>query len=171
MSQRLVILRGTSCSGKSTLAEKLRDYDKKIAWLSIDNVKRIFSDFKDATLNLDDVNQTAVITIKDLLERDFSVLVDGIFKNPAHLHAIRTLGEEKNIPVIVYQLDCSLEGLKQRDKSRRGIIEGWLTPMGDDLIESLFRKVNENPVEGAIRIDTEKQTIEECLKTIKQGFE
>ncbi|PJE62687.1 hypothetical protein COU88_03675, partial [Candidatus Roizmanbacteria bacterium CG10_big_fil_rev_8_21_14_0_10_39_6] len=118
MEQKLVILRGASCSGKTTIAESLRDYDARIAWISIDNFKRIFSNFQDAAL--DDVNKSAIIALRDILSRGFSVIVDGIFKKPEHIQAVVREGEKMNISVVIYQLDCSLETLKLRDKSRKG---------------------------------------------------
>lgn len=168
MAQQLVILRGAACSGKTTIAEQLRDYDKKIAWVSIDNFKRIFSNFQDAAL--DDVNNSAVLAVTDILDRGFSVVVDGIFKKPEHIQAIKAVGEARKIPVTIYQLDCSLETLKQRDKDRKGVKEGWLPPLGDELIESLFRKVEENPIPGAIHLDTEKLSLEECINIVKKNF-
>ncbi len=169
MIQKVVILRGTSCSGKTTIAEVLRDYDTKVAWISIDNFKRIFSNFQDSAL--DDVNKSALVALKDILDRKFSVIVDGIFKKPEHIHAFITAAQEKNIPVIVYQLDCPLKTLKLRDKTRKGVKEGWFPPLGDELIEGLYRKVIENPIEGTIHLDTEKMSIEECLKIVKKNFE
>ena len=169
MTQKLIILRGTSCSGKTTIAEKLRDYDSKIAWLSIDNVKRIFSNYLDSAL--DDVNQSAVITLQDLLDRGFSVVVDGIFKKTEHIQDIIAAGESKKIPVIIYQLDCSLETLKLRDKTREGVKKGWFPPLGDELIERLYKKVIDNPVEGVLRLDTEQKSQEECIEIIKNNFE
>lgn len=169
MRQQLVILRGTSCSGKTTIAESLRDYDSKIAWISIDNFKRIFSNFQDSAL--DDVNKSALISTSDILDRGFSIVVDGIFKKPEHAHAIIEAGKVRNVTVTIYQLDCSLEALKFRDKSRKGVKEGWFPPLGDELIEGLYRKVVDNPIDGAIHLDTEKLSIDECLKIVKKNFE
>lgn len=169
MIQKLVILRGTSCSGKTTIAESLRDYDSKIAWISIDNFKRIFSNYQDSAL--DDVNKSAAVSLKDILDRGFSVVVDGIFKRPEHIYVLIEVGKSRNIPVVVYQLDCSLEALKTRDKSRKGVKEGWFLPLGDELIESLYKKVIENPIEGAIRLDTEVVAIKECVNIVKKNFE
>jgi chloramphenicol 3-O-phosphotransferase len=169
MSQKLVILRGAACSGKTTIAESIRNYDGKIAWISIDNFKRIFSNFLDSAL--DDVNKSAVLTLNDILNRGFSVIADGIFKKPEHLHALIAVAKEKNIPFIIYQLDCSLETLKKRDKTRKGVKAGWFPPLGDELIESLYRKVVENPIENAIHLDTEKLSLEECIRIVKKNFE
>ncbi len=169
MTQKLIIVRGAACSGKTTICKEIRDFDKKIAWLSIDKVKNIFSDFKDEAL--DDVNQSAVVTLKDLLTRGYSVVVDGIFKNPGHIEEIVKVGKEKNIPVVIYQLECSLKTLKERDKSREGVAQGLWKPLGDEIIESLYRKVEENPIKGAIKLNTEQTPIQESIKTIRRNFE
>lgn len=169
MVQKLVILRGAACSGKTAIAEPIRNYDTKVAWISIDNFKRIFSNFQDSAL--DDVNKSAVTALKDILDRKFSVIVDGIFKKPEHIEAFITEAKVRNIPVVIYQLDCSLKTLKQRDKSRRGVKEGWFPPLGNEVIESLYRKVVENPIEGAINLNTEELSLEECVQTVKKNFE
>ena len=80
MKQVLVILRGAPSSGKSTLANKLRDYDKRIVWLKVDNFKPFFSDNTD--LIVDDVNKTALNSLNYLLDQGFSVVMEGIFQNP-----------------------------------------------------------------------------------------
>lgn len=168
MNQKLIIVRGAACSGKTTICKEIRDFDKKIAWLSLDKVKNLFSDFKDETM--DDVNQSAVVTLKDLLERGYSVIVDGIFKNPRHIEEIVQTGKERNIPVVVYQLECSLETLKERDKTREGVAQGLWKPLDDEIIESLYRMVEENPIEGAIKLDTDHTPIQEIIKTVRKNF-
>lgn len=68
-------------------------------------------------------------------------------------------------------MDCSLETLKERDKTRKGVKAGWFPPLGDELIESLYRKVVENPIKDVIHLDTEKISLEECIKIVKKSFE
>ncbi len=169
MSQKLVIVRGTACSGKTTICKEIRDFDRKITWLSIDKVKNIFSDSRDDAL--DDVNKSALITLRDLLDRDYSVIMDGIFKKPEHIQGAIQIGKDKNIPVIVYQLECSLQALKDRDRDREGVKQGLWEPLGDELIESLYRKVEENPIEGAIKLNTEEKSSQECIEIIGKNFE
>jgi tRNA uridine 5-carbamoylmethylation protein Kti12 len=99
------------------------------------------------------------------------VIVDGIFKKSSHIEQIIQAGKEKNTPVIIYQLECSLETLKKRDREREGVAQGLWEPLGDDLVESLWRKVEENPIEGAIIVNTEQTSLQECLDIIKKNFE
>ena len=169
MKQVLVILRGASASGKSTIGENLRDFDKKIVWLKTDNIKLFFSSFEDRTL--DAVMGTALATLNYLLDEGYSVTYDGIFKKPEYAQEAIALAKSKNIPVVVYQLVCSLETLKERDKNKEGVKEGWKKPLGDEIIEGLFNKVENNPIEGAINLNTEEKSLEECLEIIRKNFD
>ncbi len=169
MNQKLVIIRGAPASGKTTLCERLRDFDKKIVWLSIDKIKPVFSEYKDETL--DEVNETALVILSSLLDRNYSVVMDGIFKKPEHVQKAIEIGRTRNIPVVVYQLEISLEALQARDKIRAGVKEGCRKPLGDEVIESLFNKVENNPIAGAIKLNTENQTLDECLEMVRKNFE
>ena len=169
MKQVLIVLRGASATGKSTIAEKLRDFDKKIVWLKTDNIKLFFSNFEDRTL--DAVMGTALATLNYLLGEGYSVVYDGIFKKVEYAQRAIALAKSKNIPIVVYQLVCSLETLKERDKNKEGVKEGWKKPLGDEIIEGLFNKVENNPIEGAINLNTEKKSLEECLEIIRKNFD
>jgi len=170
MRQVLVILRGASASGKSTIGESLRDFDKKIVWLRTDSFKLFFS--KDAKEEaLDAVMDAALATLNSILAQGYSVVYDGIFKKPEYAQKAIDLAKSKNVPVIIYQLECSLETLKQRDKNKAGVKEGWKKPLGDERIEILFNKVENNPIEGAIKLNTEEKSVEECIRIIRKNFE
>ena len=168
MKQTLVILRGPAASGKTTICEKVRSYDRKIAWLSVDKFKAIFSDFEDRTL--DDANKATIAELKYLLNEGFSVILDGIFKNTDYVYLAIEIAMGKNIPVVVYELKCSLKSLKERDKSRPGVKQGYRKPLGDEVIESLFNKIENNPINGAIELDTEHQSIDKCIEIINTVF-
>jgi chloramphenicol 3-O-phosphotransferase len=169
MSQKLVILRGPAASGKTTLGESLRDYDNKIVWLSVDKMKPIFSDFEDRTL--DASNKASLATLKYLLDEGYSVVFDGIFKDINCVYEAVEIARSRNIPAVVYQLKCSLETLQSRDKVRPGVKEGYRKPLGAELIKSIYNTNINNPIEGAIELDTENQTLEQCVKIIEKNFE
>lgn len=169
MKQVLIVLRGAPCSGKTTIGENLRDFDKKIVWLKTDNIKMFFSNFEDRTL--DEVMETALATLNHLLDKGYSVIYDGIFKKPEYIQKVIDLAKSKNILTVVYQLTCSLKTLQERDKNRVGVKEGFRKPLGDKLIESLFNTVENNPIEGAIELNTEEKSLEECLEVIRKNFD
>ncbi len=169
MKQVLVVLRGAPASGKTTLGENLRSKEKRIVWLKIDNLKPFFSE--DWGDSLDEVNKLAMEIINSLLDDGYSVVFDGIFKNPDHAKEAVKLAKSKNIPVVIYQLTCSLATLFERDKNRPGIKEGHREPLGNETIESLYNKVLKNPIDGAIELDTEKHNLGECLAIIRKNFD
>lgn len=169
MKQVLVILRGAPSSGKSTLAKKLRDYDKKIVWLKVDNFKPFFSDNTD--IIVDDVNKTAINSLSYLLDQGFSVIMEGIFQNPKYIQQAVDLAVQKNIPVFVYQLECPLKTLQERDKTREGIKEGCRKPLGDDVIERLFNIIENNSFKNIVKLNTEQKSFDECLVIIKINFD
>jgi predicted kinase len=170
MKQTLVILRGAPASGKSTISESIRDFDKKIVWFKTDNLKFFFAEPSDSRI-LDEVMETCLATLDNLLNRGYSIIYEGIFKNPEYAMQAAKIGREKNIPTVIYQLSCSLESLRARDKIRKGVQEGCRKTMPDKIIENLYKMVEDNPIEGAIKLDTEEKSIDECIKIIKHNFE
>jgi len=168
MKQILIILRGAPASGKSTIAKKLRDYDKRIVWLKVDNFKPFFSD--DTDLIVDDVNKTALNSLNYLLDQGFSVIMEGIFQNPEYIQKAVDTARQKNLPVFVYQLDCSLKTLQDRDKTREGIKEGCRKILGDDVIERLYKVIENNSFKEIIKLDTEKMSIDKCIELLKKNF-
>jgi predicted kinase len=142
MKQVLIILRGAPCSGKTTLGEKLRDFDKKIVWFKTDNIKPFFSNFEDRTL--DAVMGTSLATLNYLLDEGYSVVYDGILKKPEYAQRAIDLTKSKNIPIAIYQLVCSLKTLQGRDKDREGVKEGLRKPLGDGIIEECLEIIRKN---------------------------
>jgi chloramphenicol 3-O-phosphotransferase len=170
MVQKLIILRGAPASGKTSISENLRDFDKKIVWFKTDNLKEFFSDPNEARIR-DEVMETCLAALKNILDRGYSVVYEGIFVKPEYVNWAVEIGKDKNIPVVIYQLECSLDTLKQRDKNRKGVPQGLRKAMPEEVIESLYKKVEENPIEGAISLNTEEKSLEECINIIRQNFE
>lgn len=169
MTSKLVIVRGAPASGKTTIGESLRDFDKKIVWFKTDNVKPFFSNFEDRTL--DEVMETCLVILYNLLGRGYSVIYEGIFKRPEYISRAVEIAKSKNTPYVIYQLECSLETLQKRDKERPGVPQGLRPALRDELIESLYNTVRENPIPGSISLNTEEKTLEECLGIIRKIFE
>lgn len=168
MNQKLVILRGANASGKTTICKNIRDIDKNIVWLSVDGIKPIFSEYKNETL--EQANKASLIVLDYLLDQGYSVIYDGIFKIPEHLRQAEEIAKKKDIPFVVYQLNSSLKTLQEREKVRDGVRHGLWKPLGDELVARLYQKVQDNPIEEAIPLDTENQSLDECLEIIRKNF-
>lgn len=166
MKQVVVILRGTPSSGKSTIAKKLRNFEEKIAWLKVDNFKDFFAD--DASDALPFVNGSANSTLEYLLKNGFSVVVDGIFQETTAIDDAVEIAKKVNIPTTVFELDASLETLKQRDKIREGVSEGHRKVLADETIEAIFNKLVSSSYPVAVHIDVEKNNLDQCALIIKE---
>lgn len=168
MNQHLVILRGAPASGKSTIAKKLRDFQKRIVWLKVDNFKDFFS--ADGTLGLEYANEAAVIILDYLLSQGFSVVMEGIFQDVSYITKAVKVAENKGVPNKVYQIKCSLSILQERDRTRPGIKEGCRKPLGDEVIANLYQILENTFYQGATELDTEKLPIEKCIEIVKKDL-
>lgn len=168
MNQRLIILRGCTSSGKSTLAKSYRSFENKIVWLKVDAFKNFFAD--DATPALIHVNNLAVVALKYLLEQEFSVVIEGVFQDTSNIDKALEIAKQLNVPAYVFELEASLETLKKRDLAREGVPQGWRSPLGDETIERIFNILKANPYHKAIKLDTEKNSLEKCQEIIDKSF-
>lgn len=168
MSQHLVILRGAPASGKSTIAKKLRNFYKKIVWLKVDNFKDFFSE--DGSQGLEYANETAIVTLEYLLNKGFSVVMESIFKNPNFITKAVHITQNIGAPYKVFQIKCSLPVLRERDRTRPGIKEGCRKPLGDKVIADLYSILEDSFYEGATELNTENQSIENCVEIVRKEF-
>ena len=168
MEQKVIILRGVPASGKTTIAKQYRNFDKKFAWIKVDNFKDFFAE--DASQALEYINGSAIATLKYLLEQGFSIIIDGVFQDTTAIDQAFTLCKEMNIPIKIFELDVSLETLKKRDSQREGVPEGLRKPLGDQAIETIYSKLKASPYPNAIKVNTEENNLEECRKIIDKNF-
>lgn len=161
----LVILRGAPASGKTVISKRLRNFEKKVAWLKVDNFKDFFSE--DSSVALEYVNGSAIATLKYLFSRGFSVVVDGVFQETTAIDDAIQLAQELNIKTAIYEIKCSLEVLKKRDQEREGIKEGLRKPLGDEVITKIYAKLKSSPYPNSLQLDTENLTIEDCVSKIE----
>jgi predicted kinase len=164
MEQFIVILRGAPASGKTTIAKEFRSFDKRIAWLKVDNFKEFFAQNSFAALEY--VNGSAVATLEYLLNRGFSVVMDGVFQETSAIDEALAFAKEKNVKAVVYQIKCSLSILQERDKIRPGVKEGCRKPLGDDVIAGIYQKLETTFYSNAKILDTEHLSLQECIEKI-----
>lgn len=168
MNQFLIILRGTPASGKSTIAKRFRDFDKKVVWLKVDNFKDFFSE--DSSQTLEFVNGAAIATLEYLLDEGFSVVMEGVFQDTKSIELAESLANNKHIPYKVFQLQVPLEVIKQRDLQRPGVKEGLRKPLGDEVLEQIDTILKNTPLKEALVLDTQIHSLEECKKIIEDSF-
>lgn len=168
MNQFLVILRGAPASGKTTIAKRLRNFDKKIIWLKVDNLKDFFGE--DTEQQLLYAYKTSLPVLKYLLDEGFSVVMDGIFRD-VHLDILNQAvmeAQKHQVPTKIFQLMCPLQTLLERDRIRVKETKGIRKPIGDDILISIYENLKNNPFPKAQTIDTENNSIEECIAIIEK---
>jgi len=168
MKQTLIILRGAPASGKTTIGKNLRDFHDKIVWLKVDNFKPFFSEDLEEALPV--VNETAFATLRYLLDQGNSVIFEGIFRNSLYVKKAIEYAKNKNIPYVFYQLSCSLKTLQERDKTREGVREGCRKPLGNEVIEKIYKEMENTKIEGATTLNTENKSLQECIEIIKRSL-
>lgn len=167
MEQFLVIIRGAPASGKTTIAKLMRNFEKKVVWLKVDN----FKDFFSGEPSLEEqryVDECALVTLEYLLDKGFSVVMEKIFFDPFIIPLVVKAAEERGIRVKVFQIKCPLEILKERDRTRPGIKEGCRKPLGDEVIEKLYTQLEKTYYPGAFELNTATQSVEECVEKIRE---
>ena len=171
MIQRFIIIRGAPATGKSAIARMLRNFEKKIVWLKVDNFKDFFGEESEEAIQ--NAYKSAIPMLSYLFDDGFSVVMDGIFKKE-HIFVIdkaRQEAKKRNIPTRVFQLQASLETLYARDKQRSEETNGIRKQMSKEAITQLNQDIQDSPVQNSIILDTETHTFEECLREIKDSFD
>lgn len=167
MNQFLVIIRGSPASGKTTISKKLRDLKSRIVWLKVDNFKDFFSDDSKPE-EQKFVDNCALVCLEHLLDQKFSVVMEKIFYDPFIIPLAEQAAQKRGIVCKIFQVKCSLSTLLQRDQTRPGIKEGCRKPLGVERIKTLHDHLEKTFYPKALVLDTENQSIDSCVETIKK---
>ncbi|MEA3323065.1 MAG: zeta toxin family protein [Patescibacteria group bacterium] len=116
--KKLVIIRGNSGSGKSTVAKCLREgvkHNKKIAIIEQDYLRRFILKEKeaDSTNNIDLIKLTVLFAF----EKGYDVLLEGILYSKRYKRMIEELMDESSKSYIYY-LDISFDETLRRHKTK-----------------------------------------------------
>lgn len=166
--QKLIILRGCMASGKSTIAKRYRSFQSKTAWLKVDNFKDFFDHFELEVRST--VHGAANASLNYFLKQGFSVVMDGVFQDPAFIQQAVDVAIKNDVPYKVFELKVALETLQRRDKIRESVEQGCREPLGDEAIALIYNRIKENPYLEAVGLDTEKLCVEEAMEFIDQQF-
>ncbi len=114
---RLIVVRGNSGSGKSSVATALREaYGRGVAVVSQDNIRRVILRDRDrpGTPNIGLIGEVA----RYALEHRFHVVVEGILDAGRYGPMLAALREFHGGPSFFYYLDISLEETIRRHATR-----------------------------------------------------
>ena len=162
-NQKLIIIRGNSGSGKSIVAEKLREkINGKVAVVGQDTLRRLILMEKDSLENTDIIGLLEQ-TIRYCLDKEYSVIVEGILSKQKYKDTLVRLMDSAPCKSYVFYIDVSLEETLQRHKSK---------PIADEVTEkqlrSWYQPKNYLEVPGEVIID-ESSTLEETVDLIQKS--
>lgn len=114
---RLIVLRGNSGAGKSTVAGALREaYGRGVAWVSQDLLRRIILKEKDrpCAANIGLIDQVARYS----LDHGYHVILDGVFYADRYESMLAALNRDHRGVSRFYYLDVPLEETLRRHATR-----------------------------------------------------
>jgi predicted kinase len=114
---RLVVLRGNSGAGKSTVAKALREaYGRGVAWVSQDLIRRIILEEKDrpGAANIGLIDQVTRYS----LDHGYHVVLDGIFYADRYGLMLAALNRDHLGISRFYYLDVSMDETLRRHATR-----------------------------------------------------
>jgi thymidylate kinase len=114
---RLIVIRGNSASGKSSVAEGVRAaYGRGVAWIEQDYVRRmIFAELDQPDgANIAAIEQLALLA----LDRGFHALVEGIMPSARYAGMLARLAQRHTGPSFFFYFDVSFEETVRRHGTR-----------------------------------------------------
>lgn len=162
--QVLVVLRGGVATGKTTVAEKLRDEVESVAWVQVDKLKSSFPGHPQNEST--ELHEAGLLLTEYFIKKGISVIVDSIFKEIVWIDQYRRLAEKHNLNLFVFELFVDPKMGLERDWQRPGVVKGWREPVKGKHIRGSIETITEKPYPGAARIDTTDLTVSEVVERI-----
>lgn len=131
---RLILLRGNSGSGKSSVARGLRErHGSGLAWVEQDHLRRVVLGERDrrGAVNIGLIDQT----VRYALDAGFHVVCEGILFTGHYGEMLRTLCAEHLGPTFVYYFDVPFAETVRRHATRPGSTEFTPAQMQDWFVE------------------------------------
>jgi predicted kinase len=158
--QKLIIIRGNSGSGKSIVAEKLREQlDGKVAIVGQDTLRRSILGERDGLENTDIIGLLEQ-TVSYCLEKEYTVILEGILSKPKYRDSLTKLMESASCKSSVFYIDVSLEETLKRHKTKPIASE-----VTEEQLRSWYQPKNYLDVPGEVIID-ETSTLKEAVTLI-----
>jgi len=163
--QKLIIIRGNSGSGKSTVAEKLREeLEGKVALVGLDTLRRTILMEHD-TLENTDIIGLLEQTVQYCLDNGYIVVVEGIFAKPKYKEVLVKLIDSAPCNSHIFYMDVSIEESVRRHQTK---------PLADDVsderLRSWYQPRNYLDIHNEIIVD-EESTLRETVDLIKKTAE
>lgn len=158
--QQLIIIRGNSGSGKSKVAEVLRDrIDGKVAIVGLDTLRRTILMEPDKLENTDIIGLIEQ-TVQYCLNTGYTVILEGILSKPKYKEMIERLIGAAPCKTSVFYIDVSLEETIRRHETKH-----VANDFGEKELKAWYQPQNYLDIPREIVID-ENSTLEETVTLI-----
>ena len=167
---RVIIIRGTPGTGKSTIAQKVSSLLKgttKKAYVPIDNLQHF--DLRNGSKDKFKLGIFhAALLCRSFIQEDFNIIIDYVFDSDLDFFVNKLFySHATKLPpcrVQIFYLDAEFETIKKRNKERRD-------PMPLLTLKKLYEKCNsqKGSFPGEIIIDTTKLSPKATAKAILES--
>lgn len=113
---KFLMLNGCSCSGKSTMVQKILESKAKYYQLSYDSLKWSFSQYKSDT-HYDDVRKLVRAVAKGVCDMEYNIVCDSALYQETR-EALLNIPKEHGYEIIEINLEAEYEVLAQRFDER-----------------------------------------------------
>ncbi len=174
ITPKLIITRGLSASGKTTITQTLLEQLAAIRIRSDVERKRLFGLKANQTAKADagkgiytsSVTERAYARLAELaeeiLDAGYSVIVDATFLNSSYIKPFKMIADKKQIPFLILEFGASEQTLRQRIINRKqGASDADLAVLEQQLKQR--QDLSDKEKENAIEINTEEPVDFEIL--------
>ena len=160
---RIIIIRGASGSGKTTVAHELARRNQPTAVLCPDNLyHKVFADVEDKGTVRRHVYGSLAVLIAYLMEQQVDIILEGILSSiykRGLFEKIKELAQNEGYDIFRFVLDVRIETAIARNADKTFLKEE------DQRIWS--KKVNESVQEQEITINAEELDVQDVVKEIE----
>ena len=171
---QIIITRGLSASGKSTISQKLLEHIGAIRIRSDVERKRLHGLQPGEPENLEidtgiyspEATERTYTKLEELvaqiIDAGYTVIVDGVFSHSKQRQLFRSLAAKKNVPFTILQCTASIETLRKRITERKG----GVSDANLAVLESQYAKwkpLQDHELNNIITINTQSPVVIESL--------
>lgn len=113
---KIVIINGSSCSGKSTIVENVMEQEERLFHLSYDRLKWLFSKYSSSE-QYKDVWEVVLAVAETVFEMRYHVIADSVLYKK-HRQKIIELAKRNGYEVLEINLEADYAGLSRRFDER-----------------------------------------------------
>ena len=164
-NQKLIIIRGNSGSGKSAVAERLREVlGGKVAVVGLDTLRRTILMERDSLENTDIIGLLEQ-TVTYCLDKGYIVIVEGILSKPKYKDVLMRLMGYAKCQTAVFYIDVSLEETVRRHQTKPVAKD-----FGEEEMKSWYQLKNYLDVPGEMIVD-ENSSLEKTVTLIQNTLQ